>query len=279
MVSAESKSMKHTRKWGDMYRTVFGIATAICCLGTSVVPAQTNPGGEAGEPGAAIGVQVISSSQMQKQDLALMDARKAEIAETAELYGYDLSAGTWIRNQVLCPAAPKHLLLHYVKISQDGAVSLFTAVIPRGHEQVRMIPVLYHGAQATRVFGSSPEQRQLINEVIPANQTELNATPKSNWSTLAYCYAALAGAEPTARSITSPEEITPILSLERPDGQAREMAFRSPGPDHLVLDWRILFDRNLQVKSIDLTARAVQPPQNIPIPKTTLKQSPIRNPK
>jgi hypothetical protein len=150
-------------------------------------------------------------------------------------------------------------------------------VIPRGSGQVRIIPVLYHGAQATRVFGSSPEQRQLINEVIPANQTELNATPKSNWSTLAYCYAALAGAEPTAKSITSPEEMTPILSLERPDGEAREMAFRSPGPNHLVLDWRILFDRNLQVKSIDLTAHAVQPAQSVP--KSSLKSSPVPNPK
>jgi hypothetical protein len=273
MVSAESKSMKHTWKWGDMYRPVFGIATAICCLGIALVTAQTNPGGQAGEPGAEIGVQVISSSQMQKQDLELVDARRAEIAETAELYGYDLSAGAWIRNQVLCPLAPKHLLLHYVKIAQDGAVSLFTAVIPRGNERVRMIPVLYHGAQATRMFGSSPEQRQLINEVIPANQ---NATPKPDWPTLAYCYAALAGAEPAAKSVTSPEEITPVVSLGL-NGEVRQLAFRSLGPDHLVQYWRILFDRNLRVQSIDLTAHAVQPPQNIPT--SPLKQTPVRNPK
>lgn len=197
-------------------------------------------------------VQVISSSQMEKADAALLAGRQAEIGQAAEFYGYDIASGTWIQSQVLCPYAANHLLIHYLKLSHDGSLSLFTATVPRKDGQVRIIPVLYHGPGAHQVFGATVPQRELINEVVSVETTDQDP----DWGSVAYCYAALAGAEPASISATIPDPSLPIMTVS-PDGKSRRMHLSTIGSDQLVQDWRIEFDRAGRVTLIDFSVRAI----------------------
>jgi hypothetical protein len=220
---------------------------------------------------AAPKVQVISAGQMSAQDAEVVAAHRKAIASAAELNGYDITSGSWIENQVICPDAPRHVIMHYLKISPDGALSLFTAAVPRSDEgseqlRVRIVPVLYHGAPAFHVFGSSPSQRELMNEVISTKSLTGPQGPDKNWTTLAFCYAALAGAEPTSKSVTAPEEVIPMLELDL-DKKVREMRFSVLGPDHLLQDWKIVFDHQAQVKEIFLSAKPVAAPQVLAAPR------------
>jgi hypothetical protein len=248
-----------------MYREVARRAAAICCLAApfSCAPASLAQG-SGDTPGAAMRVQILSSSQMQQPDARLLETRQGDVRKAAELYGYDVSTGTWLQNQVICPDVPGYLLIHYLKIAQDGRVSLFTAVVPRADGRVRIVPVLYHGAQALRVLGSSPEQRAWINEVVPTKKIAAGPKLDDDWSSLAYCYAALGGAEPTSTSVTSPEETRPTLVLST-EGKALEMSFSVVGADHLFQNWTVFFDKRGEVKSIAMTASAVRPPRTAPV--------------
>jgi hypothetical protein len=195
---------------------------------------------------------------MSGEDAEVVAAQREAIASAAEVNGYDLGSGSWIRNQVVCPDAPRHVLIHYLKINQDGSLSLFTAAVPRSSGaaslRVRIIPVLYHGAPAFHVFGSSPSQRELMNEVVSAQQFARPLKHEQDWTELAYCYAALAGAEPTAKSVTAPEEITPMLAVSQ-EGELRDMRFSVVGPEHVAQDWKIVFDRRAKVTAIILSAK------------------------
>jgi len=196
-----------------MYTTIRLIATTFC-LTASLACAQMMHASEA-DPStrSALRVQVLSVGQMLKEDADLLSGHRAEVAEAAEFNGYDLASGSWIQSQVLCPYAPNHVLMHYLKMSPDGSLSLFSALIPRDKGPVRIIPVLYSGGQALRVFGSTPAQRDLINQVISTKVLLEVPSGNADWATLGYCYAALAGGEPSSMSVTTPEETTPRLVL------------------------------------------------------------------
>ena len=245
-----------------MYKPIARTTLGICTL--AFLLAQ----GEPGVAQAAGKVQVISAGAMSKEDAEVLAGERGAIASAAELNGYDLGSGSWIQNQVICPDAHRHVIMHYLKISPDGAISLFTAAVPRlrGTSQqlrVRIVPVLYHGAPAFHVFGSSPSQRELINEVISTDSLSTPAGTNDEWKNLAFCYAALAGAEPATKSVTAPEEITPTLEVGA-DKKVREMRFSVLGPDHLLQDWRIVFDRNAHVKEIFLTSKPMRKPEQVP---------------
>jgi hypothetical protein len=264
-----------------MYKLILSGAMAICSLTAPFACGQTQPSPTpvSDEVRPAAKVLVLSAAQMSGEDAALLSAQRDAISSAAEVNGYDIRSGSWIQNQVLCPDAPRHVLMHYLKINQDGAVSLFTAAVPRTQGdprlRVRIIPVLYHGAPAFHVFGSIPSQRALIDEVIPAKPF---ASPKEgfDWTSLTYCYAALAGAEPASKSVTAPEQTMPVVQ-QSADGELREMHFTILGPDHLLQDWRIVLDRQARVKAIFLSTKPQSGPQPIPAPPH-LKQSPIPAP-
>jgi hypothetical protein len=249
-------------------------AAALACA-----QAADEPAADASTPPATVqplSVQVLSASQMTRQDADLLAARRQDIVSAAEFNGYNLSAGSWIQTQVACSDAPNYLIMHYLKLNADSSVSLFTAVLPRGQAQVRIIPVMYHGAQALRVFGSSPGQRDFINQVISTMPLAEAQHGNPSWATLAFCYAALAGAEPSPNSITSPEETTPRLVVDA-DGKVRAMSFTVRGPDHLYQDWSVLFDQHTEVKSIALTARPIHSPEKVQGSRSTMKPHPVRD--
>jgi hypothetical protein len=137
--------------------------------------------------------------------------------------------------------------------------------------------VLYHGAQAFHVFGSSPSQRDLMNEVVSAQPHAMPLKDNLDWTTLAYCYAALAGAEPTSKSVTAPEEITPMLAVS-PDGELRDMRFSVVGPEHLVQNWEIVFDREAKVKGISLSTKSANDAPKVIAGRPPSKEKPIPQP-
>jgi hypothetical protein len=139
---------------------------------------------------------------------------------------------------------------------------------------VRIIPVLYHGAQAFHVFGSSPSQRAMINEVVSTKSQPSPLKDSPDWTTLVYCYAALAGAEPASQSVTSPDATRPLLQVSE-EGETREMRFSIAGPEHLLQDWRIVFDRQAQVKAIFLSTKPLEQPRTLPSAKAA-KEVPIK---
>ncbi|HEY3707002.1 MAG TPA: hypothetical protein VGL22_18220 [Terracidiphilus sp.] len=260
-----------------MHKPISGVTMAICMLAAFLAHAEGNAAREP-QDASTPKVHVISAGQMSAEDAEVLAGKHEAIASAAELNGYDILSGSWIRNQVVCPEAPRHLIMHYLKISPDGSVSLFTAAVPRDAEvdqklHVRIIPVLYHGAPAFHVFGSSPSQRQLMNEVISTKSLASPPTPDNEWKNLAFCYAALAGAEPTSKSVTAPEEITPTLEVGD-DKKVREMRFSVLGPDHLLQDWRIVFDRQALVKEIFLSAKPMRPGELVPSSTQTQAVSP-----
>ena len=235
-----------------MYRTRISAAAVLwglACVGMAQapVPPDASPSAD-----SRTQVRVISSGQMEKADAELVGAHQAEIAQAAEFYGYDIDSATWIQSQVLCPYAPNHLLIHYLKLSHDGSVSLFTAAVPRKNGQVRIVPVLYHGPGAHQVFGATAPQRELINQVVSVKTTDQNP----DWASVAYCYAALAGAEPTAIKTAIPELSLPIMTVS-PDGKSREMHLSTISSDQLVQDWSVQFDGAGHVELIDFSVRAV----------------------
>lgn len=253
------------------------LAAIQCCLAASFACSQAMPvEAPVDASHSVMRVQILSSSQMSKDDADLLSARKAAVAEAGQFSGYDVSTGNWIQSQVLCPDAPNHEIVHYLKMAPDGSLSLFTAVIPRTGGRVRIIPVLYHGAPAFHVFGSTPSQRDLINEVISTKGVSGVVNADSDWTTLAYCYAALVGAEPMSKSVTTPEEISPRLAVSG-DGKVQEMSFTVLGADHLRQEWRVLFDRHTQVKAIELSAGSLQTPRTVP--ESQMKRQPIPAPK
>ena len=240
-----------------MYRHILIAAMAVCPLMASFAW-QAEPPATTDGSGAAAKVRVLSAAQMSGEDAEVVAAQREAIASAAEVNGYDLGSGSWIRNQVVCPDAPRHVLMHYLKINQDGSLSLFTAAVPRSSGaaslRVRIIPVLYHGAPAFHVFGSSPSQRELMNEVVSAQQFARPLKHEQDWTELAYCYAALAGAEPTAKSVTAPEEITPMLAVSQ-EGDLRDMQFSVVGPEHVAQNWKVVFGRQAKVTAIILSAK------------------------
>lgn len=246
-----------------MFKAV-GLAALTWCAAGVLMVAQNPRSATVDQAGrAAAKLEVLSVSQMAPQDAALLAAHRKDLATAAMFHGYDLSSGTWIASQVACPYAPGYLILHDVQLTPDGSVSLFTALVPRGPGQVRIIPVLHHGAQALHVFGATPGQRSLIDKVISAHLVTEVPDQNGDWATLAYCYGALAGAEPIASSATAPEETVPRLVLDH-DGKVQEMSFSVLGPDRFFQDWKIQFDNHGKVKWIGLSARGLNPIETIP---------------
>src|SRR3569833_1762545 len=74
------------------------------------------------------GVHVVAASQMAPSDAQVLDSHRAAVRTAAKFHGYDLAAGTWIQTQVVCPFAPKYLIMHNVQLKQDGFISLFSSL-------------------------------------------------------------------------------------------------------------------------------------------------------
>jgi hypothetical protein len=128
------------------------------------------------------------------------------IARSAQIYGYDLDASYTYR-QIACPVAPDHLLLAYEAHSSNGALSRFTAVVPRATEpaerqlvSAQIVPILRSGMTPFVAAASNPHSIDVFNAAVPAGSAIPAETEAGRQPMLlrGLCYLAMIGEEPAA---------------------------------------------------------------------------------
>lgn len=206
-------------------------------------------------------VRFLPAERMAAGDKLLEADAEASVAEQAARIGYDLSAGDWGYQQIVCPAFPGHLFLQYTRRASARDVTEFSASIPRGGEgRVRIIPIL---RRSYSLFAPAP-----VNAITVAAFNHIRAEEasqeNSHWLGNALCYAALAGAHPVASeghaepgSPSIPGGLTAQLDVPARGGEQIEF-FDDASAEHPA-QWTLFFNRKGQVvKAIRKRADAME---------------------
>ncbi|MFZ1083886.1 MAG: hypothetical protein WAN35_02840 [Terracidiphilus sp.] len=133
-----------------------------------------------------------SGEKISQQDRDLRMRSLGAISERANAAGLDFAQGTWDEQEIVCSALPNHLFLLFTRGSGTGNASSFTASIPRGGGQVRVIPILRRGYS---FFSPAPVNALTISIFNHIRAEEHPAQP-AEWLATGLCYAALAGTHP-----------------------------------------------------------------------------------
>jgi hypothetical protein len=81
-------------------------------------------------------VQFRAADRLESRDRLLQSDAESSIAEHTVRLGYDLGAGNWAYQQIVCPAFPDHLYLRYMRRAGAGDGTEFSVSIPRRNEGV-----------------------------------------------------------------------------------------------------------------------------------------------
>jgi hypothetical protein len=222
---------------------------------------------------APLKLEIRSESQVSEQDRNLEADAESTIRERATLQALDLNSGQWSWSELACPVFPGHLLLRFTRNNGEGDVSAFAVSIPRfGQGRVRFVPLIRRGYSLWSPAPINAMTMAALNHILAEEKPV-----KPDWSGMAVCYAALAGAAgPDAQALTLNRP--PLLNLGL-DGQAT-VSFVT-GTSH-PREWRMIFDRKgvlkkathkpsselevLNPKPALLTGYPVQPSRDIPPP-------------
>jgi hypothetical protein len=279
--------------------TVFALAL-LCAPGTAQVPrslpaapapqpvvrqsaARVEPfslGGERLDSSALI--DFPSPEKISQQDRALQISSLAAISQRANAAGLDFDQGTWETQQIVCSALPGHLFLTFTRQTGTGEASAFTASIPRGAGQVRVIPILRRGYS---LFSPAPVNALTLSAFNHIRTEEHPAQP-SEWLATGLCYAALAGARP--QIALAGEENQPRGSTAAPGsltmaaGSGGEISFidlNAPARHNL---WTMSFDGGGRLLKATRTSapqsrqrviqRTATEPQGKPVPQSAAVQ-------
>lgn len=215
-----------------------------------------NAGPGANPPYTMFGVR--PAEQMDPQDAAVVKAKHREIATEAAFWGYDLNAGHWTWDQVVCPEIPDAEVLHYRRKGSKGEF-LFTAVVPRGAGRVLVAPVLYGGATPFESATGAKRTTSVFNQAVPVDLATRDIEPEGHWLQLAMTYAVIAGAEPRVPSLA--EQQPGLMKAPEPGlklsqaSHAREVVFSDhQAPRHYTV-WTIGF--NGQGRATQATATTI----------------------
>ena len=137
-------------------------------------------------------IQYRSVDQMSAEDRNLEAKAQPSIAEKADFWGLDFGAGTWIQQQVVCPALPNHLFLRFTRNQGVGDESAFTASIARNGGGVRLIPLVRRGYSPYTPAAVNVGTVSVFNHVL----AEEKPVQAPDWLAVGLCYAALAGTNP-----------------------------------------------------------------------------------
>lgn len=202
--------------------------------------------------------EVRPAEQMDAQDAALVKARRREIVSEAAFWGYDLDAGHWSWDQVVCPEIPDAVVLHYRKKGAKGEF-LFTAVVPRGKQRVLVAPVLYGGATPFESATGAKRTTTVFDGAVPVDVAMRDIEPEGHWLQLAMTYAVIAGAEPRVPQVA--EQQTGLMKAPEPDlklsdaSHVHEVVFSDhQAPRHYTV-WTI--DFNGQGRAIEASASTI----------------------
>lgn len=196
-----------------------------------------------------------SAEQMDPADAAAIRAKHRDLVTEAAFWGYDLNAGRWIADQVLCPEIPDAIVLHYRRAGAKGE-SLFTAIVPRGSGRVLIVPVLYGGSTPFESAFSAKRTMSVFNQAVPAEVAKRDAGPDGHWLDLAMTYAVVAGAEP--RVPRQPEQQPGLTQAPDPTlkaGALNEVIFSDRQAERKYTVWTI--DLNAQGRVTDAAIRVI----------------------
>lgn len=202
-----------------------------------------------------------SSATVSSVDVAIVSARKANIAESAKIYGYDLGAGNWTASQAGCAVLPNVILLHYVRIFADGAQSRFTAVVPRAAGRVRIVPVLYHGATPFVPAAANPRNYALFNQLVQQADGDTRSRLQ-----LSGCYAELTGGDSGPLPEIRPAIAAapgPTLHLE-PESKTSSVTLASRTTRDSYQVWSVSFDGKGQVTRATAEEHPINSGETIP---------------
>ncbi len=161
------------------------------------VPTPFPPG--AGPLEIARSIQLRSADEMSEQDRLLEADSESSIAERAGYADIAFNEGKWSYRQLVCPALPNHLFLRFTRNNGAGDVSVFSASIPRnGAGRIRIIPV---ERRSYSLFSPAPVNALTLaafNRIRAEEQADPTPNSAPGWLGTALCYAALAGANPSA---------------------------------------------------------------------------------
>lgn len=227
------------------------LCVAVCGLSLTALAAQTTPSAAPPDESAVsdqprfLQLEHRSPAQADPADAALLHSNARAIASEAAFFGYNLHASGWTWNEAVCPEFPDRLLLHYQRTSPDGAVSLFTALVPRGKDRVYVIPILYRGATPFKAAYGSERSIAVFNRVVPPGLAEKALQPNGHWVLMGLCYSELVGAEShiLQRSGTDASlALAPLPTLHIVEGApTREMIFTDRNAPGQYLVWNLTF--------------------------------------
>ena len=247
------------------------ISAAFCFAIFNSLSAQTTHGVTTGEPQvkpltveqrtqpfsygsdgskSATRIEFLTTDSMSGEDRALAAGAEGEIRRRADLHGLDFNQIQWSSRQIVCPALPHHLFLLFTRNEGKGAVSLFSASIPRGGEgRMRVIPIQRRGYG---LFSPAPINAQTVaafNQI--RDEEHLSQSP--DWLGTGLCYAALAGADV---SMDATPNLTPPAVLEIPAEGGAVIRFTDRAAPH-PMEWTLHFDGKGKLLKATHTAAAM----------------------
>ena len=216
-----------------------------------------------------------SAADAEPADIALLRSRSRAIGTEAAFFGYNLHASGWSWNEAACPEFPGQLLVHYQRTSRDGAVSLFTALVPRGNDRVYVVPVLYRNATPFKSAYGSERSIAVFNRVVPPDVAEKALQPDGSWLLMSVCYADMVGAESHALQRSGGDvslALAPLPTLHIvEDAPTRQVVFTDRNAPGQYLVWTLTFTNHGRLLSAGATKLS-----DYTAPLRTGKEPPIR---
>lgn len=224
------------------------LLVAVCSLSLASLAAQPpEPASPpaASEPPRFLQLDHRFAAQADPNDAALLQSKAAAIAGEAAFFGYNLHAPGWTWNEAVCPEFPDHVLLHYQRTSRDGAVSLFTALVPRGKDRVYVVPVLYRNATPFKSAYGSERSIAVFNRMVSPEAAEKALQPDGSWLLMGLCYAEMVGAESHALQRSGDDvslALAPLPTLHiTEDASTRQVIFTDRNAPGRYLVWVLTF--------------------------------------
>jgi hypothetical protein len=184
-------------------------------------------------------IQLRAMDQMSPADQELVDRDKSSIAQGARFLEFDIEAGLWKYDRLVCPALPNHLLLRFTNDNGRGDVSVFTASLSRAVAgQVTIIPIERRGYALLQPASSNPLTIAKFNSIL----AEEHGNKALDLVAEGLCYAVLAGGHPLAASLPQTES-----GPQTPTPDDTVVHFADIGSLPKPMQWDVTFDRNGRV--------------------------------
>ena len=190
-------------------------------------------------------IKILSEAQMSAADRDRLADAESSIQEKAGFEDFDLNAGGWKYEELVCPALPNHLFVRFTRNDGTREMSMFSAAIPRNaNGRVHVSPIVRKGYS---LFSPAP-----IGALTIASFNRIRAEEDqgddADWLGTGLCYAALSGANPDAADPKSgamagsdaPETLPPTLIVESDGGAIIRFADVSALPP---MQWIMTFDQ------------------------------------